>query len=112
MHYWQRFKQHFTIRVALPHLLLGVIAAAFSLSAQSTLPASQQQAASIITIASVMVSLHEYQSDNQVQPIGLASCHRQLSRAIPFLAATYTERLTVIRLTPYNGIRAGPTFLA
>lgn len=107
MDYWHKLSKRFAIKMALPHLLFGVVAAAFSLSAQSGLPASQQPA-NIITIAAVMVNLQELQSDRQMQTICIADNQQQMVIDTPLSAIQYQASIPVIRLTPNNGIRAGP----
>lgn len=111
MNYWHKFSKHFAIKVALPHLFFGVMAAAFSLSAQSSVPVNQQPA-NIITIAAVMVNLYEHHSDNQIQTTHIANTKQLVSENITPCLISYCDEIPVIRLTPYNGIRAGPTIVA
>lgn len=109
---WQKFTQHFSMKISLPHLLIGVIAAAFSFSDQSSLN-NRSHETDIITIASVMVNLHEYQSDKDVQ--SLSSCINKNSKSFVQLKSTFISydnfSPTILRLTPNNGIRAGPDLL-
>jgi len=109
MNCWQKLSKRFVIKIALPHLLLSVLATAFSLSAHGGLPANQSQPANIITIATVMVNLQEYHCDKQTQSISLFPDEPQLFH-IPFSSTQYNAFIPVIRLTPNNGIRAGPSF--
>lgn len=111
MNYWHKFSKHFTIKVALPHLLFGVIAAAFSLSAQSSIPVNQQPT-NIIAITAVMVNLYEHQSDNHIQTVCVVNTKQKVSQQVTSVSIDYSDASPVIRLTPYNGIRAGPTYLA
>ncbi|WP_392561496.1 hypothetical protein RHO12_10145 [Orbus sturtevantii] len=111
MNCWQKLSKRFVIKIALPHLLLSVLATAFSLSAQGgLLPANQSPQANIIAIAAVIVNLHEQQSDKQVQPVCLFKEQLQLVD-VPFVPTQYNDFIPAIRLTPNNGIRAGPIFI-
>lgn len=109
MYYWQKLGKCFTIKVALPHLLLGVMVAALSLSDQTALStkSTNPRTTNIIAIASVMVNLHESQSDVVIQsqyPI----VNKIAVQFTPVLPTFCIESGKVIRLTPNNGIRAGP----
>lgn len=110
MNTWRTFSKHFAIKIALPHLFFGMIAAAFSLSVQSAAPVTQQPA-NIITIAAVMVNLYEHQSDNQIQTVCITNVKQQVNQPLLPSSINYDDVSPVIRLTPYNGIRAGPVFL-
>lgn len=107
MDYWHKLTKRFTIKITLPHLLLGVIATAFSLSVQTGLPANLSQA-NIIPIAAVIVTLHEHQSDNQTKSVVIAHAQHKLIYNQPPSSPSYNEIIFAIRLTPNNGIRAGP----
>ncbi|MDF7666286.1 hypothetical protein PT273_00185 [Orbaceae bacterium ESL0727] len=106
VHYWQQFSKRLIIKTALSHLLLGVIAAGFSLSEQNALSVQTLQAplaeqVEIMTIA----ALAQDQSaiitmpDNPqliVKSADLSPCNQYIA---PHCKLT---------LLPNNGIRAGP----
>lgn len=91
-------------------MLLSVLAAAFSLSAQGSLPANQSQPANIITIATVMVNLQDHHSDKKVQLTCLYNNELEFVNA-SFVPTQYRGFIPATRLTPNNGIRAGPSFI-
>lgn len=112
MNCWKNFSKRFTIKVAISHLLLGAIAAAFSFSDISTLSARSGEA-NIVSIASVMVNIQEHQSDADIQSqLPSTIKHVPISIQMDSLSfLKYSEPSLIIRLTPNNGIRAGPSSL-
>lgn len=107
MDYWHKLTKRFTIKITLPHLLLGVIATAFSLSVQAGLPANSSQA-NIIPIAAVIVTLHKHQSNNQIKSVVTVHTQHKLIYNRSSSSLSYNKTIFAIRLTPNNGIRAGP----
>jgi hypothetical protein len=107
--YWQNMTKRFAIKVALPHLLLGLLATTFSLFDQTTYIGSVPET-NISTIAAVIVNFQQYRSANQVDtpfPISIKYYLNRLNFKLPsFTQDKHTVK--VIRLTPSNGIRAGP----
>lgn len=111
IHYWQKLSKRLIIKTALSHLLLGVIAAGFSLSQQDVLPAeSPVSQVGIIAITSIV---QEHQVASQTASQTLLQLQKQhFSKQISFPYYNYLLPSKVIRLSPNNGIRAGPIFTA
>ncbi|OCG13850.1 hypothetical protein A9G41_07750 [Gilliamella sp. Nev5-1] len=107
MYYWQKLSKSLIIKTALSHLLLGVVAAGFSLCQHEALPseASVSQIG-IIAIASI-VQDHLEVERKKSQTLS----HLQKRCIAAFFVIPNSIELSpskVIRLSPYNGIRAGP----
>lgn len=109
---WQNVSKQLAIKMALSHLLLGLIAASFGLFDQNC-HVIRSPETNIITIASVMVSLQEYQTNkvSSSAPI-ITQPKSSYLKLIPATNFLYQQIIPVVRLTPYNGIRAGPILLS
>lgn len=107
IHYWQKLSKRLIIKTALSHLLLGVIAAGFSLSQQDVLPAeSSISQVGIITITAIV---QEHQATARTESQTLSQLQKQhFSVQISSPYNDYLLPNKVIRLSPNNGIRAGP----
>lgn len=107
IHYWQRLTKRLIIKKALSHLLLGVIATGFSLSEQNALPVHFSNSVNIITIAS-LVQVHEQQIVNRAITHVLHRPVNSFNADAVVPTYCYIPLGNVIRLSPHNGIRAGP----
>ncbi|MWN89749.1 hypothetical protein GQ597_03360 [Gilliamella sp. Pra-s65] len=107
INYWQKLSKRLIIKTALSHLLLGVIAAGFGLCQNEALPSESDVSQSgIMTITSI-VQDHQETAPKQSQTLA----HTQKQHITAFLITPNYDDLSpskAIRLSPYNGIRAGP----
>ncbi|XKM13857.1 hypothetical protein RCS94_01455 [Orbaceae bacterium ac157xtp] len=111
MNYWHKLSQRFAIKIALPHLLLGVMAASFSLSNQSVIP-TNQPINHLVTITTVMASLQDSQNEAVVANPFINELVKSTSNIfVSHFALWQVDSVKPVRLTPYNGIRAGPLSL-
>ncbi len=107
INYWQKISKRLIINTALSHLLLGVIAAGFGLYQENALPAqSSASQVGIITITRI-VQDHQTPITTTSQTLVLAQ-KRQYYRLITPLNYRDVSPNPIIRLSPNNGIRAGP----
>ncbi|MCO6552525.1 MAG: hypothetical protein J6563_06100 [Gilliamella sp.] len=107
INYWQKLSKRLPIKIAFPHLLLGVIATVFSLCQHDALPTeSSVSQIEIIAIASIV---QDHQEIDRKKSQTLPQLQKQCIVAL-FIRPNYIELSPskVIRLSPYNGIRAGP----
>ncbi|WP_085248366.1 hypothetical protein [Gilliamella mensalis] len=107
INYWQKLSKRLIIKTALSHLLLGVIAAGFSLCQHEALPAETSiSQIGIIAIASIV---QDHKKADRKKSQALPHLKKQCITA-RFITPSYVEfsPSKVIRLSPYNGIRAGP----
>ncbi|OCG06615.1 hypothetical protein A9G13_10140 [Gilliamella sp. wkB178] len=109
--YWQKLSKRFIIKTALSHLLLGVIATGFSLCSQDGLPA--EASVPQVGIIAITAIVPEHQSVIPKQSQTLSRLQKQYVR-IKDLSLNYSNisPSKIIRLSPYNGIRAGPQTIA
>ncbi|OCG18591.1 MULTISPECIES: hypothetical protein [unclassified Gilliamella] len=109
IYYWQKISKCLIIKTALSHLLLGVMAAGFGLYQHEALPseASVSQIG-IIAIASIVQDHQEIERKNS-QTLLLLYLQKKYNTEL-FITPNCIELSPskVIRLSPYNGIRAGP----
>lgn len=111
IYYWQQLSKRLFIKTALSHLLLGVIAAGFSFSQPIAMPI--QTAVSPVGIIAIAAIVQDHQTVNKRSPQSLsqAKIHYFSSQIIlPIYDEISPSK--VIRLSPYNGIRAGPVISA
>lgn len=108
--YWHKLSQYLMIKTALPHLLLGVIATGFSFSQQANLPIQTAVSpVSIIAITEIVQERHvAFQNQSEIR---LETDYSAIQPVITQTDGDVSPSKT-IRLTPYNGIRAGPVTLA
>lgn len=109
---WQSMTNRFTIKITLPQLLLGFIAASFGLFDQSSCIARLPDT-NIIAITTVMANLQDYQTNNSIHSQFHTNNRSnegyfKLKHVIIF---QYRQVFKIVRLMPNNGIRAGPIFL-
>lgn len=107
INYWQKLSKRLIIKTALSHLLLGVIAAGFGLCQNEALPSESDVSHSGISAIASIVQDHQETAKRTSQT--LASTKKQ--HTVAFLITPNYDDLSpskAIRLSPYNGIRAGP----
>lgn len=107
INYWQQISKRLIIKTALSHLLLGVIAAGFGLYEENALPVQSSSTQVGIIAITAIVQDHQAPIRTKSQTSSLLKeehCDKQI------ISLNYDEvtQNTVIRLSPYNGIRAGP----
>jgi hypothetical protein len=107
INYWQKLSKRLIIKTALSHLLLGVIATGFGLCQNEALPSeSDVSHCGIIAITSI-VQDHRETTQRKSQTLA----YSQKQHTIVLLITPSYDDLSpskAIRLSPYNGIRAGP----
>ncbi|MCO6538747.1 MAG: hypothetical protein J6569_01280 [Gilliamella sp.] len=107
INYWQKLRKRLIIKTALSHLLLGVIAAGFGLCQNEALPSESDVSHSrIIAITSIV---QDHRETAQRKPQTLA-CSQKQHTVVLLIMPNYDDLSPskAIRLSPYNGIRAGP----
>ncbi|OCG01452.1 hypothetical protein [Gilliamella sp. wkB112] len=109
--YWQKLSKRFIIKTALSHLLLGVIATGFSLCPQEGLPT--ETAVPQVGIIAITAIVQEHQPAITTQSQTLSRLQKQYVK-VQVISLNYSDisPSKVIRLSPYNGIRAGPQTIA
>ncbi|OCG22217.1 hypothetical protein A9G11_07500 [Gilliamella sp. wkB108] len=109
--YWQKLSKRLIIKTALSHLLLGVIATGFSLCQQNALPS--ESSVSQVGIIAITAIVQENQTATKTESPTLAYSQKQHS-AVEIISLNYGETTPskVVRLSPNNGIRAGPKVTA
>ncbi|MWN06156.1 hypothetical protein [Gilliamella sp. Pas-s95] len=107
INYWQKLSKRLIIKTALSHLLLGAIAAGFSLYQQEALPL--EASVSQIGIIAISSIVQDHQEVDRKKSQTLPHSQKQCIAAL-FIAPNDIELSSskVIRLSPDNGIRAGP----
>ncbi|OCG25681.1 hypothetical protein A9G45_01905 [Gilliamella sp. HK2] len=107
INYWQKISKRLIIKTALSHLLLGVIATGFGFHQENALPA--QQLISQVDIITITAIVQEHQSQLKIKPQTFVSSQKQYFDKQILLQNNDALCLnTTIRLSPNNGIRAGP----
>lgn len=111
INYWQHISKRLIIKTALSHLLLGVIATGFGFYQQNALPVQS------VTTQVGIIAITEIVQDQQIPTKKASQILSLLSKQHydkQIIARNYDEVSpnTVIRLSPYNGIRAGPNATA
>ncbi|OCG09444.1 hypothetical protein [Gilliamella apicola] len=111
INYWQKISKRLIINTALSHLLLGVIAAGFGLYQENALPA--QSSTSQVGIIAITLIVQDHQTPITTKSQTLALSQKpQCYRSITSLNYRDVSPNPIIRLSPNNGIRAGPNTTA
>lgn len=107
INYWQQISKRLIIKTALSHLLLGVIAAGFGLYEENALPVQSSSTQVGIIAITAIVQDHQAPIRKKSQTSSLLK-EEHYNKQIISLNYDEVTPNTVIRLSPYNGIRAGP----
>lgn len=105
--YCKQLHKRFIIKTALSHLLLGVIAAGFGLYQENALPAQLSVSQVGIIAITAIVQDHQTPIKTHIQSLLLVQKQQDDKQTISLNHYDVSPNI-VIRLTPYNGIRAGP----
>ncbi len=109
--YCQILSKRLNIKIALSRLFLGVIAAGFSLCSQDAiLFESSTSQVGIIAITAI-VQEHQTATTTKSQTLSRSKKHYIEEQIIPLNYSDISPS-KAIRLSPYNGIRAGPRTIA
>lgn len=105
--FWQILSKRLTIKTALSHLLLGVIATGFSLCQQDAIP--NESTVSHVGIMAIKEIVQDQQISLRKESQSLISLHK-LSTIPIFIAVSYNDFSfnKPIQITSHNAIRAGP----
>lgn len=107
INYWQQISKRLIIKTALSHLLLGVIAAGFGLYEENALPVQSSSTQVGIIAITAIVQDHQAPIRKKSQTSSLLE-EEHYDKQIISLNYDEVTPNTIIRLSPYNGIRAGP----
>ncbi|KDN10200.1 MULTISPECIES: hypothetical protein [unclassified Gilliamella] len=109
INYWQKLNKRLIIKTALSHLLLGVIAAGFGLCQNEALPSESDVSHSGIIAITSIVQDHRETAQRKLPTLAL-SCSPKQHTVVLLITPNYDDlsHSKAIRLSPYNGIRAGP----
>lgn len=105
--YCKKLHKRLIIKTALSHLLLGVIAAGFGLYEENALPVQSSSTQVGIIAITAIVQDHQAPIKTKSQTSSLLK-EEHYDKQIISLNYDEVTPNTVIRLSPYNGIRAGP----
>ncbi|MCX8670596.1 hypothetical protein J3U22_04315 [Gilliamella sp. B2865] len=105
--YCKKLHKRLIIKTALSHLLLGVIAAGFGLYEENALPVQSSSTQVGIIAITAIVQDHQAPIRKKSQTSSLLK-EEHYNKQIISLNYDEVTPNTVIRLSPYNGIRAGP----
>jgi hypothetical protein len=108
INYWQKISKRLIIKTALSHLLLSVIAAGFSFYKDNALPIQSSSTQVGIIAITVIVQDHQMPLETESQTLLSLSQKQHDNKKIISLNYDEVSPNTVIRLSPYNGIRASP----
>lgn len=107
INYWQQISKRLIIKTALSHLLLGVIATGFGFYEKGVLPIQSSSTQVGIIAITAIVQDHQTPIRKESQTLPLSQ-KTHYDKQIVSLSYDKMNPSTVIRLSPYNGIRAGP----
>ena len=107
INYWQQISKRLIIKTALSHLLLGVIADGFGFYEENVRPVQSSSTQVGIIAITAIVQDHQTPIRKESQTLPLSQ-KQHYNKQIISLNYDKVSFNTVIRLSAYNGIRAGP----